>query len=571
MFCILRVYAPQRSIRDFIGLRGTSVAIYPMALVFGATIVAPANALYAAVNARFPSPIPDTLSEVFHDASPVRRALIGAVLVVLGPILEEILFRGALLRPLKRKVGPISAAVFTGLLFALVHLEWQVLPPFILLGIALGLLRNWSGSTVPGMLVHATFNGAALIELIRSARGAEESEHPTLGSARLGNGRARDADRHPGRFTELERRRSSARGRRVTTIALSLPGGGLAGALYQVGALAALEDGIVGLREAGFGLYLGQAGGSVVASCLAGGIPVERIYRALLDPADNFFPLERRHVLQIDTDEWQRTIRTAYMAFRHGILRLDPRRGGATDPSFPDLVLEQLDRLGDSLPAGLFSLSRFERFLSDFYLRRDVPNVFFAMKRKLFIVAHDLDSGDRVLFGSEGFENIPVSLACAASCALPLFFSPVRIGARHYIDGGLCELAHLDVARKAGARLTVVVNPRVPVHTEGEDIPTGHGPQKSVRDKGLVWVMNQAKRIGSQAMLDHEVRHPPEGMGVLVLEPRASDSVLFLHNANSFEARRAILEYAYRTTRQRVSDWLDRHNDLVAELGWRAR
>ncbi len=355
------------------------------------------------------------------------------------------------------------------------------------------------------------------------------------------------------------------------TIALSLPGGGLAGALYQVGALAALEDGIEGVRDPGFSLYLGQAGGSVVASCLAGGIPTDRIYRALLDPADNFFPLERRHILKIDTDEWQRTLRTAFMAFRHAMTRLDPRRGGTADPDFPDLVLEQFDRLTDSLPAGLFSLVRFERFLSDFFLRRDIPNVFTAMTRKLYIVAHDLDSGERVLFGSEGYENIPVSLACAASCALPLLFSPVRIGGRHYIDGGLCELAHLDVARDRGARLTIVVNPRVPVSTKGEDIPTGHGPQKSVRDKGLAWVMNQAKRISSQAMLEQEVRHPPEGMRVLVLEPMASDSVLFLHNMNSFENRRAILEYAYRTTRQRVTQWFERHAELVGELGWRPR
>ncbi len=355
------------------------------------------------------------------------------------------------------------------------------------------------------------------------------------------------------------------------SIALSLPGGGLAGALYQVGALAALEDGIEGVRDPGFGLYLGQAGGSVVASCLAGGISTERIYRALLDPADNFFPLERRHILKVDGDEWQRTLRTAFQATRHALRRLDPRRGGVSDPAFPDLVVEQFDRLSDSLPAGLFSLDRFERFLSDFFLRRDVPNAFSSMPRRLYIVAHDLDTGARVLFGSEGFENIPVSLACAASCALPLFFSPVRIGGRHYIDGGLCELAHLDVARGAGAKLTIVINPRVPVTTQSGGVPTGHGQQKSVRDKGLAWVMNQAKRIGSQAMLEHEVRHPPAGMKVLVLEPLASDSTLFLHNANSFENRRAILEYAYRTTRQRVSDWVERHAELVDELGWRTR
>ncbi|MFO0617277.1 MAG: patatin-like phospholipase family protein [Polyangiaceae bacterium] len=353
-------------------------------------------------------------------------------------------------------------------------------------------------------------------------------------------------------------------------IALSLPGGGLAGSLYQVGALAALEDALEGVRARGFSLYVGQSGGSIVAACLAGGIPSDRLYRALLDPADNFFPLERRHFLQVDTGEWQRAVKTTYLAVRHALTRLGPSRGGAVmENKVENSIAEQVDRLADSLPAGLFTLARFERFLSDFFLRREIPNVFSSMTRRLRIVAHDLDSGERVLFGSDGYRNIPVSLACAASCALPMFFSPVRIGGRHYIDGGLCELAHLDVAKASGADIAIVINPRVPVTTRGAHVPTGHGPGTSVRDKGLTWVMNQSKRISSQAMLEHEIRHPPDGMHVLLLEPHPSDSTLFLHNAASFDARRAILEYAYRTTRAGLADRLRPDPVLSARLGWK--
>ena len=49
-------------------------------------------------------------------------------------------------------------------------------------------------------------------------------------------------------------------------VALSLPGGGLSGALYQVGALAALHDGLEGIDE--YAVYVGHAGGSVVAASL---------------------------------------------------------------------------------------------------------------------------------------------------------------------------------------------------------------------------------------------------------------------------------------------------------------
>jgi predicted acylesterase/phospholipase RssA len=346
-------------------------------------------------------------------------------------------------------------------------------------------------------------------------------------------------------------------GRRV---ALCLPGGGLTGALYQVGALAAVEDAALAPEYA---LYVGSSSGATVAAALAGGIGVTRIYRALVDPADNFFPLERRHLLHLDLDEWRRALVTGGVALRHALARITTRRGpGEPAPAF---VLEQLDRLNDSLPAGLFKLDRYERLLAQFFLRRGVPNAFFAMPKPLRVATHELDTGARTVFGSEGNEAAPVSLACAASLALPMFFSPVRIGDRHYLEGGLGAVAHLDVAERAGADVALVVNPLVPLAApDAGAIPTGHGLGQSVRDKGLLWVSNQAMRIGAHARLVEEIeRTRSHGkMRVVVLEPAPADVLLFLHNPVNFDARRAILEHAYRTTRARLS----RADALEAEL-----
>jgi predicted acylesterase/phospholipase RssA len=354
--------------------------------------------------------------------------------------------------------------------------------------------------------------------------------------------------------------------------ALCLPGGGMTGALYQVGALAALEDGIEGLDGQAFSLYLGHSTGATVAAAIAGGIPIDRIYRALLDPVDNFFPLERGHVFHIDLGEWQRTLGTGFVALRHAFLHLASR-----DPIAPDepghlALWEQIDRLYDSLPAGIFALDRYERFLADFFERRLIPNTFRAMPRTLRIPAHDIDSGERVLFGAPGHDDVSVSEACAASLALPLFFSPVRIGERHYIDGGLGQVAHVDVAQEAGAELAIVVNPMVPVSTLNRAVPTGHGVRDSVRDKGALWVFNQAMRISAHARLHQDVdRTRAAGkMEVLVLEPEPTDALLFLHNPSNLRARRAILEYAYRTTRERISQWLERHHDVAERMGFRA-
>ncbi len=365
-----------------------------------------------------------------------------------------------------------------------------------------------------------------------------------------------------------------SQGRRVSNVALCLPGGGLTGALYQVGALAALEDGVEGIAAQDFCVYIGQSSGATVAAGLSGGIAVDRMYRALLDPADNFFPLDRDHLLRVDIDEWRRALSTSWVALRHALARLSSRREASEQSPWPNYFWEQMDRLNDSLPAGLLTLDRYERFLAEFFVRRGIPNSFRDLPRTLRIAAHDIDSGERVMFGAAGYDEVPISLACAASMALPLFFSPVRIGDRHYLDGGLGQVAQLDIAKEAGAELVIVVNPLVPVSTANRAVPTGHGVRESVRDKGLLWMHNQAMRISAHARLHEELRRERErlgGLSVLVLEPEPTDVLLFLHNPANMAARRAILEYAYRTTRERITQWIDRHRPIVDRMGWSER
>ena len=353
--------------------------------------------------------------------------------------------------------------------------------------------------------------------------------------------------------------------------ALSLPGGGLTGALYQIGALAALEDGVRAGDGERWSAFIGSSSGASVAAALAGGISVERLYRALLDPVDNFFPLERGHVLRMDLDEWRRAIVTSVAAVRQGLGRVAKREKSSSTPS--NLFLwEQVDRLNDSLPAGIFNLDRYERLLAEVFLRRGIPNDFRGMPRTLRVAAHELDSGERVMFGAPEHAHVPVSLACTASLALPLFFSPVRIDGKHYLDGGLGHVAHLDVAEQLGASLCIVVNPLVPVATSYRAVPTGHGVRGSVRDKGLLWVFNQSMRVGAHARLHQEVaRAEASGsMRVLVLEPEPTDARMFMQNPVNLDTRRAILEEAYRTTRERIARWMEKNRAVVERFGWTA-
>jgi len=56
--------------------------------------------------------------------------------------------------------------------------------------------------------------------------------------------------------------------------------------------------------------------------------------------------------------------------------------------------------------------------------------------RELWLCAVRCRDGRRVVFGRPGVPEVPLHLAIAASCAVPGYFSPVRIVDLTYVDGG---------------------------------------------------------------------------------------------------------------------------------------
>jgi membrane protease YdiL (CAAX protease family) len=89
-------------------------------------------------------------------------ALNAFVTAVLGPIVEEALFRGIGFY-LLAQFGQVAAIVVTAIAFALTHGILVGLPIFFIIGVGLGFIRSRTGSIYPPVLLHAGFNGIALI------------------------------------------------------------------------------------------------------------------------------------------------------------------------------------------------------------------------------------------------------------------------------------------------------------------------------------------------------------------------------------------------------------------------
>ena len=90
--------------------------------------------------------------------------------------------------------------------------------------------------------------------------------------------------------------RGGASGGEGGRTALCLCGGGITGALFELGVLAGLDD-VLGRANANeFDVYVGSSAGASVVSLLAQGVTATRVFDALRDPRDPFFPLRREDV-----------------------------------------------------------------------------------------------------------------------------------------------------------------------------------------------------------------------------------------------------------------------------------
>ncbi|AUX39522.1 hypothetical protein SOCE26_009150 [Sorangium cellulosum] len=179
LFGVLQIHAPRASIRELLGVRRTHAAFYPIAIALGVALEGPIAAIYDAIERRWPSGVSEReLVKIFAEASALELVALGAVFIALGPALEEIFFRGALVRPLRKRYGAPLVIAGTSALFAVAHLEWQKFLPIAIFGVFLGVLRVASGSLLPPVLLHATYNAIQCYALLTAAA-ADPAGEPT--------------------------------------------------------------------------------------------------------------------------------------------------------------------------------------------------------------------------------------------------------------------------------------------------------------------------------------------------------------------------------------------------------
>ncbi len=335
--------------------------------------------------------------------------------------------------------------------------------------------------------------------------------------------------------------------------ALVLGGGGFTGGVYEIGALRALDLLSTNRTVNQFDVYVGTSAGAFVAAAVANGVTPEEMMRVIVGQTPTPFPdarasrLLRPNYREFAIRSLQFPLRLAHLL---GALARDIGQVSAID-----LVLG----LAEALPAGLHSGDGIERYLRRILSDPGRSDDFRRLGAELYVTATDLDTCERVVFGSQGWDDVSISRAVSASSALPMVYRPVEIRDREFVDGGIASTTNLDIAVEAGAKLIVVVNPLVPYANELEpELPTATGSRRRrISAMGFPQIGYQAFKLLAYQRLHElarrwEERYP--GIDIILIEPDSRDELMFQTSVMNFTSRVQVARHGFESVTLKLAN-----------------
>ncbi|MEJ2868843.1 patatin-like phospholipase family protein [Actinomycetospora sp. OC33-EN08] len=306
--------------------------------------------------------------------------------------------------------------------------------------------------------------------------------------------------------------------------AIVLGTGGSLGYAWAVAALSTWQQ-HTGHDARDADVLIGTSAGSIIASALASGVAVDDLVSHLLEPRESpsSGTRPRRRGARGGLPPLPRvgpgSVRLLREVARH------PRR-------FPPLAVASA-----LLPVGRADTSGVTRLVSSF-----APEAWPAPPAapELRIVATDYDSGARVPFGRGGAPPASCAEAASASCAVPGWFEPVRIGGRRYVDGGVCSATSADLLLGTDMPALDEALVLVPLARRGRARLTGVGGAADGLFRGIVGGRS-AREIG---------RLRGAGLRVTSHAPGPEDRAAMGWNVMDARKQGDVVRTALRTTAQ---------------------
>ena len=348
--------------------------------------------------------------------------------------------------------------------------------------------------------------------------------------------------------------------------ALVLGGGGFTGGVYEIGALRALDLLVTNSSINQFDVYVGTSAGSFIAALCANGVSPEEMMRVVSRQGKPpFKDINLNDLLRPNVVEFAR--KGALLPLRAASLaRNMVGQWGAV--SLMDIFLG----LAEGLPSGAYTGTGIENYLHGVLSEPGRTDDFRKLACELYITATDLDTCERVVFGVDGSDEVPISTAVRASGALPMVYAPVRVKDRELIDGGIVSTTNLDIAVEAGAKFVVVINPIVPfVNDFATTVRTLRGTRRRrVSDMGFPQIGYQAFKLVAHQRLHElakgwEQRYP--GVDIVLIEPEPTDELMFQTSMMNFASRVEIARHGFESVTEHLAGEYEHYEEVCKRHG----
>lgn len=170
------------------------------------------------------------------------------------------------------------------------------------------------------------------------------------------------------------------------------------------------------------------------------------------------------------------------------------------------------------------------------WIRANLPLKSFAEARlPVRVNAVSLVSGKEVWFGTEAREETPPADAVYASCAIPIYFPPARIGDDVLVDGGISDVLPIRAAAAWGADRIIAVD------VGSEIVP----PAEGYFERGMIAIHDRVLTLNLEQQRRRAVQEEWTGPPMLYVRPRIGHM-----GGWDFDRTQFFLEEGYRATRE---------------------